>query len=119
MAVQREANSLQSKPYSRASKIKTAMSDRSRESKLAELRAKTDGDLANVIHSELASGIALTTALGRALGLPPLGACFFGSFVSDFGDKAVTFALVAAVLHALPRRTAARFPLALRAMGAT
>jgi len=31
----------------------------------------------------------------------------------------VTFALVAAVLHALPRRTAARFPLALRAMGAT
>jgi len=64
-------------------------------------------------------GIALTTALGKALGLPPLGACFFGSFVSDFGDKAVTFALVAAVLHALPRRTAARFPLALRAMGAT
>src|SRR3989441_5857295 len=39
-------------------------------------------------------GIALTTALGKALGLPPLGACFFGSFVSDFGDKAVTFALV-------------------------
>src|SRR5437867_2598954 len=63
-------------------------------------------------------GIALTTALGKALGLPPLGACFFGSFVSDFGDKAVTFALVASVLHALPRRTAARFPLALRAIGA-
>jgi len=63
-------------------------------------------------------GIALTTALGKALGLPPLGACFFGSFVSDFGDKAVTFALVATVLHALPRRTAARFPLALRAIGA-
>src|SRR2546426_858337 len=60
----------------------------------------------------------LTTALGRALGLPPLGACFFGSFVSDFGDKAVTFALVTSVLHALPRRTAARFPLALRAIGA-
>ncbi len=63
-------------------------------------------------------GIALTTALGRALGLPPLGACFFGSFVSDFGDKAVTFALVTSVLHALPRRTAARFPWALRAIGA-
>src|SRR5438552_1076548 len=43
-------------------------------------------------------GIALTTALGRALGLPPLGACFFGSFVSDFGDKAVTFALVEAMV---------------------
>src|SRR3989454_1677483 len=56
----------------------------------------------------------LTTALGRALGLPPLGACFFGSFVADFGDKAVTFALVTSVLHALPRRTAARFPWALR-----
>jgi len=63
-------------------------------------------------------GIALTTALGRALGLPPLGACFFGSFVADFGDKAVTFALVTSVLHALPRRTAARFPWALRAVGA-
>jgi energy-coupling factor transport system substrate-specific component len=59
-------------------------------------------------------GIALTTALGRALGLSPLGACFFGSFVADFGDKAVTFA----VLLALPRRTAARFPTALRAIGA-
>src|SRR2546427_833421 len=63
-------------------------------------------------------GIALPTALGRALGLPPLGACFFGSFVADFGDKAVTFALVTSVLHALPRRTAARFPWALRAVGA-
>ena len=63
-------------------------------------------------------GIALTTALGKALGLTPLGACFFGSFASDFGDKAVSFALVTSVLHALPRRTAARFPLALRAIGA-
>ncbi len=33
-------------------------------------------------------------------------------------DKAVTFALVTSVLHALPRRTAARFPWALRAIGA-
>lgn len=63
-------------------------------------------------------GIALTTALGKALGMPPLGACFFGSFVADFGDKAVTFALVTSVLHALSRRTAARFPWALRAIGA-
>ena len=38
------------------------MSDRSRESKLAELRAKTDGDLANVIHHELAFGMELATA---------------------------------------------------------
>jgi len=62
-------------------------------------------------------GIALTTKLGQLLGFSPLGACFFGSFISDFGDKAVTFALVTSVLHALPRRTAARFPLALRAIG--
>ena len=62
-------------------------------------------------------GIALTTKLGELLGLSDLGACFFGSFVSDFGDKAVTFALVTTILHALPRRTAARFPLALKAVG--
>lgn len=62
-------------------------------------------------------GIALTTKLGQLLGFSPLGACFFGSFISDFGDKAVTFALVTSVLHALPRRTAARFPLAPRAIG--
>ena len=63
-------------------------------------------------------GVTLLTALGKTLGLSPIAACAFGSFVSDFGDKAVTFALVATVLHALPRRTAARFPLALRAIGA-
>jgi len=62
-------------------------------------------------------GIALTTKLGQLLGLSTLGACFFGSFLSDFGDKAVTFALVTTILHALPRRTAAQFPLALRAVG--
>jgi energy-coupling factor transport system substrate-specific component len=62
-------------------------------------------------------GIAITTKLGQLLGLSDLGACFFGSFVADFGDKAVTFALVTTILHALPRRTAARFPLALRAIG--
>ncbi len=62
-------------------------------------------------------GIALTTKLGQLLGLSDLGSCFFGSFVSDFGDKAVTFAFVTTILHALPRRTAARFPLALRAVG--
>ena len=64
-------------------------------------------------------GVTLMTLLGRRLGMSDLMACAFGSFVSDFGDKAVTFALVATVLHALPRRTAARFPLALRAIGAT
>lgn len=62
-------------------------------------------------------GIALTTKLGQLLGLSALGACFFGSFIADFADKAVTFALVTTVLHALPRRSAARFPLAVRAMG--
>lgn len=63
-------------------------------------------------------GVTLMTLLGRRLGLSQLAACAFSSFVSDFGDKAVTFALVATVLHALPRRVAARFPLALRAIGA-
>lgn len=61
-------------------------------------------------------GVALTTKLGQLLGLSDLGACFLGSFVSDFADKAVTFALVTTVLHSLPQRTAARFPLALRAI---
>ena len=37
------------------------MSDTSRQSKLDELRTKTDGDLANVIHSELAFGMELAT----------------------------------------------------------
>ena len=62
-------------------------------------------------------GVTLLTLLGRSLGMSDLLACAFGSFVSDFGDKAVTFALVTTVLHALPRRSAARFPLALRAIG--
>ena len=62
-------------------------------------------------------GVAIVTALGQRLGLTKLGACFFGSFISDFGDKAVSFALVASVLHALPRRTAARWPLAWQAIG--
>jgi len=62
-------------------------------------------------------GIAITTKIGQLLGLSALGACFFGSFIADFGDKAVTFALVATILHAMPRRTAARFPWTLRAMG--
>ena len=38
------------------------MSDTSRQSKLDELRAKTDEDLADVIHRELASGIQLASA---------------------------------------------------------
>ena len=38
------------------------MREKSRQSKLAELRAKTDQDLAGVIDGELGVGIALTTA---------------------------------------------------------
>ena len=38
------------------------MSDTSRRSKLAELRKKTDGDLANIIDRELAFGIELANA---------------------------------------------------------
>ena len=63
-------------------------------------------------------GVTLMTLLGRKLGMSDLAACGFASFASDFGDKAVTFALVGTVLHALPRRIAGRFPLALRAVGA-
>jgi energy-coupling factor transport system substrate-specific component len=62
-------------------------------------------------------GVTAMTYLGHRLGMSDIGACGFSAFVTDFTDKAVTFALVATVLHALPRRTAARFPLALRAMG--
>src|SRR2546425_13113 len=85
---------------------------------LGVLAAATSTPISYVVFGcTTTGGIALTTALGRALGLPPLGACFFGSFVADFGDKAVTFALVTSVLHALPRRTTARVPWALRAVG--
>ena len=38
------------------------MSDTSRQSRLDELRAKTDEDLADVIHRELASGMELASA---------------------------------------------------------
>jgi hypothetical protein len=38
------------------------MTDTSRESNLVELHAKTDVDLASVIHGELALGAALTSA---------------------------------------------------------
>src|SRR5437879_10421090 len=37
------------------------MSESTRQSKLDELRRKTDGNLANIIHRELAFGIELTT----------------------------------------------------------
>ena len=40
------------------------MRERSRQAKLAELRAKTDQDLANVIQDELGVGIALASANG-------------------------------------------------------
>ena len=38
------------------------MSDTSRQSKLDELRAKTDGDLSNLLHHELAFGMERVTA---------------------------------------------------------
>jgi energy-coupling factor transport system substrate-specific component len=86
---------------------------------LGVLAAATSTPISYVVFGcTTTGGIALTTALGRALGLPPLGACFFGSTLADVGDKAVSFALVTSVLHALPRRAAARFPWALRAIGA-
>jgi len=62
-------------------------------------------------------GVTAMAYVGHRLGMSDVGACAFSAFVTDFIDKAVTFALVATVLRALPRRTAARFPLALRAVG--
>ena len=59
------------------------------------------------------------TILATALAGPAVGVAV-GVLTSAVNTlRNPTFALVAAVLHALPRRTAARFPLALRAMGAT
>jgi hypothetical protein len=62
MAAPPEANPFSPNRASAHPKKETLMSDRSRESKLAELRAKTDDDLANVIHRELAVGMELASA---------------------------------------------------------
>src|SRR5207249_4196745 len=52
------------------------------------------------------------TILATALAGPGVG------IATGVVTSAVNFALVTSVLHALPRRTAARFPWALRAIGA-
>jgi len=63
-----------------------------------------------------AGGVTAVTTLLRGLGVPLPVAVAAASTVTDVLDKVASFALVFAVLHSLPLRTAARFPFAERAM---
>jgi len=64
-----------------------------------------------------AGGVAVVTAALTAAGIPLKWAVLASSLGNDLLDKVVTFLLVRAVLVALPRRTAARFPNVERATG--
>jgi energy-coupling factor transport system substrate-specific component len=64
-----------------------------------------------------AGGVAVVTAALTAAGLPLKWAVLASSLGNDLLDKMVTFLMVRAVLVALPRRTAARFPHLERATG--
>lgn len=64
-----------------------------------------------------AGGVAVVTAGLTAAGVPLKWAVLASSLGNDLLDKVVTFLLVRAVLVALPRRTAARFPHVERATG--
>jgi energy-coupling factor transport system substrate-specific component len=64
-----------------------------------------------------AGGVAVVTAALTAAGMPLKWAVLASSLGNDLLDKVVTFLLVRAVLVALPRRTAARFPNVERATG--
>lgn len=64
-----------------------------------------------------ATGVTAITTLLTALGVPLRWAVLAASASSDLLDKTVTLLLVRGLLVALPRRTAARFPLANRALG--
>lgn len=63
------------------------------------------------------SGVTVVTALLTMLGMPLTWSVFVASFASDVVDKMVTFLIVHAVLVTLPRRIAASFPDASRAVG--
>ncbi|MFI5234806.1 MAG: hypothetical protein ACHQXA_03775 [Gemmatimonadales bacterium] len=82
------------------------------------------GTLSAVISFVLFKGVTATgvTALGavlRSLGFSLERAVTTASLVTDVADKMIAFALVAAVLLALPLRMASRFPSAGTATGRT
>ncbi|MGE0353637.1 MAG: hypothetical protein AB7I33_00980 [Gemmatimonadales bacterium] len=64
-----------------------------------------------------ATGVTAVTTLFRGLGLPLSTAVALASVSTDVVDKILTFALAATAVRSLPKRMAARFPLALRAAG--
>ncbi len=64
-----------------------------------------------------AGGVTLVTAALRVLGLPLTWAVYAASLSNDVLDKTATFLVVRSVLISLPRRIAARFPMAARAVG--
>lgn len=64
-----------------------------------------------------ATGVTAVTTLLTAIGLPLRWAVLAASASTDLLDKTATVLLVRGLLVALPRRTAARFPLAERALG--
>lgn len=64
-----------------------------------------------------AGGVTTISALFRALDVPLPVAVTAASVSTDILDKAAAFAVVGALLRALPRRVLGRFPLAARAVG--
>jgi len=64
-----------------------------------------------------AAGVTLITTLLTGAGVSLKWAVYGASLSNDLLDKTVTFLLVRAILIALPRRTAARYPAADRALG--
>jgi energy-coupling factor transport system substrate-specific component len=62
-------------------------------------------------------GVTVVTTALTGMGLPLRWAVLMASLGNDLLDKTVTFLLVRAVLVGLPRRAAARFPAAERALG--
>ncbi|HKI95490.1 MAG TPA: hypothetical protein VJ992_09385 [Gemmatimonadales bacterium] len=64
-----------------------------------------------------ATGVTAVTTVLTAIGFPLRWAVLAASASTDLLDKTATVLLVRGLLVALPRRTAARFPLAERALG--
>ncbi len=62
-------------------------------------------------------GVTAVTALLTAIGVPLEWAVLAASMSNDLVDKTVVFLLVRTLLVSLPGRTAARFPMAARALG--
>ena len=64
-----------------------------------------------------AGGVTVVTTLLTGVGVPLRWAVLVASLSSDLLDKTVTFILIRAVLHGLPRRLAASFPETARSLG--